>query len=503
MASDTSLLYLQMAQRVAQTVASGGLQAGARLPSVRDFAAQSNVSVTTVVQAFRYLEEHGVAQPRPKSGYYVAPASKARAAGLVRSLQGAIREPVQPSARATRVSFAGYSPKDRDFFDTDRIRVALGRATRLKRDTLTEYSSSAGTAALRNAVAQRGLHMGCALKADNIVITASCINAVALCLQAVTKPGDLVALESPTFFGFLDLLEALGRKPFALPTDERTGVSLPALQLALDTQPIKALLFVPTLSNPLASVMPLTHKRALARLVAQYRVPLIEDVVFNDLLATDARRRAVKAFDTDGWVMVCGSFAKTVAPGIRLGWVDGGRWSPQLATLKRVHGATTNAVLEYALADLLTQGSYEAQLRRLATQMRQRLVQARKIILAHFPQGTRLNDPPAGYTLWVQLPVAVDSMQLFALCRAGGITIGPGRLFCASQRYSHFVRLSFAGSWGSAEQAALAEVGCHACALAQTGDAGGGATDLTQVRTDFMASTASSEVSALSAYDLW
>ena len=335
----------------------------------------------------------------------------------------------------------------KDFFDGDRIRVALSRATRLQRVSLTEYNSAAGTTALRNAVALRAMHLGCTLQADNIVITAGCINAVAMCLQAVTQPGDLVAVESPTFFGFLDLLEALNLKAFPLPTDARTGVSLLALQLALDTQPIKALLLVPTLSNPLASVMPLTHKRQLAKLVAQYRVPLIEDLVFNDLLATDARRRAVKAYDTEGWVMACGSFAKTVAPGIRLGWVEAGRWAAQVATLKRVQGAATNAVLEAALADLLAQGNYEAHLRRLSAMMKQRLGLVRQVIQASFPAGTRVNDPPAGYTLWVELPGDVDTMVLFALCKAQGITVGPGQLFCGSHRYRHCLRLSFAGAW--------------------------------------------------------
>jgi DNA-binding transcriptional MocR family regulator len=375
--------------------------------------------------------------------------------------------------------------------------VALSRATRLKRGTLTEYTTSLGTLALRNAVALRALHLGCALNAGDIVITSSCINAVAMCLQAVTQHGDMVAIESPTFFGFLDLLESLGLKAFALPTHPLTGVSLPALQLALDTQPIKALLLVPTLSNPLASVMPLTHKRALAKLVAAYKVPLIEDVVFNDLLATDARRRAVKAYDTGGWVMTCGSFAKTVAPGIRLGWVEAGRWTQALATLKRVQGMSTNAVLEYALADLLTQGSYEAHLRRLCILMKQRLGQARKIIQTHFPAGTRVNEPPAGYTLWVELPVKVNSMQLFEACKALGITIGPGLLFCASQSYQHFLRLSFAGAWDTREQSALATVGQQACLLLASTSKLSGAVALEVNRTDFMSTT------SVSAHDLW
>lgn len=459
------LLYLQVAMRCARLIASGSLQPGQRLPSVRDSAAQNNVSVSTVVQAFHYLEEHGVVTARPKAGYFVTAASKVNAAHVVRGMEQSPEasrpQAANPPGGGTNlgVSFAGYSPKDKDFFDGERIRVAMSRATRLKRATLTEYNSAAGTTALRNAVALRAMHLGCTLKGEDIVITSGCINAVTMCLQAVTRPGDLVAVESPTFFGFLDLLESLNLKAFPLPTDPRTGISLPALQLALDTQPIKALLLVPTLSNPLASIMPLTHKRQLAKLVAQYRVPLIEDVVFNDLLATDARRRTVKAYDTEGWVMVCGSFAKTVAPGIRLGWVEAGRWIQELATLKRVQGAATNAVLEFALADLLAQGSYEAHLRRLSAMMKQRLGQVRKLIQAHFPAGTRVNDPPAGYTLWVELPGGVDTMVLFALCKAQGITVGPGQLFCGSHRYRHCLRLSFAGAWGPKEQGALLQVG--------------------------------------------
>jgi DNA-binding transcriptional MocR family regulator len=468
-APTTGPLYMQIALHLAQMVASGALKVGQRLPSVRDSAVQNGVSISTVVQAFHYLEEHGLVQPRPKAGYFVASASKALANNLVRKIGHRSAAAIDPVAAATLkkpvASFAGYSPKDADFFDIDRIRVALSRATRLKRDTLIEYTSSSGTAALRDAVALRALHLGCALRGEDIVITAGCIHAISLCLQAVTQPGDLVAVESPTFFGFLDLLEAMNIKALAIPSDPRTGVSLPALQLALQTQPVRAILLVPTLSNPQGSVMPLTQKRALAQLAAQHQVPLIEDVVFNDLLATDARRKAVKAFDTQGWVMTCGSFAKTVAPGIRLGWTEAGRWSQAVATLKRVQGASTNAVLEYALADLLTQGSYEAQLRRLCLQMKHRLGQARRLIQASFPKGTRVVDPPAGYTLWVELPDHLNTMALFSLCKARGILIGPGQLFCSSRQYQHFVRLSFAGAWGATEQEALSEVGRLACTL--------------------------------------
>lgn len=245
---------------------------------------------------------------------------------------------------------------------------------------------------------------------------------------------------------------------------------MPALELALDTQPVKAVLLAPTLSNPLGSVMPLANKQALVRLLTARGLPLIEDVVFNDLLAGDERRKAAKAFDTEGFVMVCGSFAKTLSPGLRLGWVEAGRWRDTVANRKRLQGAATNVILEEALADLLTQGFYEANLRRINLAMRHRLKEARQIIGQHFPRGTRVSNPPSGYALWVELPEGTDSMALFRLCTAQGITFGPGPLFTATDRYRNCLRLSLSGGWGPGTQEALAVVGHMACRVVASAD---------------------------------
>lgn len=467
--------YVQMATRMAGLIESGAFKAGQRLPSVRDTAAQEGVAVSTAVQAYRWLEERGQVQARPKAGYFVAPrkrpialptVSKPPAHSLVvkRPSRTDLFEDSLEGEGERGCSFGGACPRDRDFFDEEPVRVAVSRATRVHRRSLIDYSNGPGELALREAVVRRALHLGCQLQAADVIVTSSCIHAISLCLRAVTQPGDVVALESPTHFGFLDLLESLNLRALEIPTHPRTGVSLPALQLALDTQPVKAMLAVPTLSNPLGAVMPHANKRALVKLLASRGVPLIEDVVFNDLMAADERRKAVKAFDFEGWVMVCGSFSKTVAPGIRLGWVDAGRWRNAVATLKRVHGGATNAVLEHALADLLTQSSYEARMRRISAQMKERLAEARRLIGASFPRGTRISDPPSGYTLWVELPAGCDSLVLFHQGAAQGITFGPGALFSATDRFNHCMRLSFAGAWGERERKALRELGRLAAA---------------------------------------
>jgi DNA-binding transcriptional MocR family regulator len=461
-------LYQQIAQTLAQLIHSGAFKVGQRLPSVRATALTQGVSISTAMQAYRQLEEQGLVQARPKAGYFVKRAQRIAQPGLSappqrsfllerQSRSEAFAMLHQPGDRAT---FGGFTPQSSELFDEDRLRVAIGRASRVHRHSLTEYNKTdAGRPALRQAVAQRALQLGCALDASDIVITASCTQAVSLCLRAVTQPGDVVALESPTFFGYLDLIESLGLRVLEIPTHPATGLSLPALELALDTQPVRAVLAAPTLSNPLGSVMPLAAKQRLVKLLAQRRVPLIEDVVFNDLLSGDQRRKAAKAWDTEGNVMVCGSFAKTLTPGIRLGWVEAGRWRDAVATHKRLQGAATNVVLEEALADLLTQGSYEAHLRRLTASMRQRRHEARHLIAHHFPPGTRVSNPPSGDTLWLELHPAIASMDLFKRCASEGITFGPGELFTATDRYRNCLRLNFSGPWNAITMQALARIG--------------------------------------------
>jgi DNA-binding transcriptional MocR family regulator len=467
-------LYQQIAQALAQLIHGGSFKAGQRLPSVRETALSQGVSISTAMQAYRQLEEQGLVQARPKAGYFVKRAQRIAQPTLSAPPQRSFLLQRQSRSEAfamlhqpgDRASFGGFTPQSSELFDDARLRVAVARASRVHRRSLTEYNKAdAGRPALRHAVAQRALHLGCALDAADIVITASCTQAVSLCLRAVTQPGDVVALESPTFFGYLDLIESLGLRVLEIPTHPATGLSLPALELALDTQPVKAVLAAPTLSNPLGSVMPLAAKQRLVRLLAQRGVPLIEDVVFNDLLAGDERRKAAKAWDTGGHVMVCGSFAKTLTPGIRLGWVEAGRWRDTVATQKRLQGAATNVVLEEALADLLTQGSYEAHLRRLTTYMNQRRTEARRLISQHFPSGTRVSNPPSGDTLWLELDPEIESMALFRRCAGEGITFGPGELFTATDRYRHCLRLNFSGPWNPVSMQALARIGEIACEI--------------------------------------
>ena len=478
------ILYLRLADTIAGTIRSGALARGERVPSVRELARQQGVSLATVVQAYRTLEDARLIEARPRSGYFVAarPArlpepetSRPPKASVKVDVSSLAAEVMRMAADPSVRSFGAACPTA-DLFSEERVRRAVSRAVQRHRSTLCQYPLGQGDESLRRAIARHALRLDCRLDPADIIVTNSCLEAITLCLRAVTKPGDVVALESPCYFGFLEILENLHLRALEIPTHPRNGLSLDALQLALDTQPVKAVLVVPTLSNPVGATLPPAERRRLAEMVAAKGIPLIEDILYNDLAEHEDRRRAVKAHDTGGHVMVCGSFSKTIAPGLRLGWVEAGRWGTQVQRLKAATSGGQATVLERAMADLLSQPGNEAGYRQLRATIAARVDQARDLIAAHFPRGTKVTDPPGGFILWVELPGGVDSMQLFRRCLDEKICIAPGTMFSATDRYRHCVRLGVGGRWDEGQRNALRRVGEIACELALAGAVPGGKT---------------------------
>ena len=462
-------LYLRIAQQLEGSIRAGTLARGERLASVRELARQQGVSMATVVQAYRTLEDARLIEARPRSGYFVAGRGGGRrAAEPETTALPSQAQAVAVSSLAARVMGMAHEPgvisfgaicPSADLFPEERVRRAVSRAAQRHRASLCRYPTGHGAAEFRRAVARQALALGCQLDPERIVSTTGCQAAISLCLRAVTQPGDVVALESPTSFGFLELLESMHLRALEIPTHPRHGLSVDALSLALDTQPVKAVISVPTLSNPLGSSMPLAERRRLAQLVAQRGVALIEDVLYNPLCEHDEQRRAVRSFDPTGHVMLCGSYSKTLAPGLRVGWVDAGRWAAEVRHLKAVHSGSYTELMELALADLLMQPGLESGFRHLRSAVAARVADARELIAESFPKGTRVTDPPGGFILWVELPAGSDGMALYEACLRERICIAPGAIFSTTGRYGHCIRLGLGGRWDEAQRRALRRIG--------------------------------------------
>lgn len=468
---ETAPLYHRVAEHVHELIRSGTLRSGEKAPSVRRLSGQQRCSISTVLQAYQRLEDAGLLEARPQSGYYVrtppAPVAEPAASrpprralvvevnALADTLLGAAQDPAM-------ISFGSACPQG-DLFPLERLRRAVASRARRSHETLGHYGLPPGSEPLRRAVARRALEWGCRLDYRNLITTTGCMEAVNLCLRAVTQPGDTVALESPTYYGFLQILQALGLRALEIPTDPRSGVSLDALELALNTQAVKAVLMMPNVSNPVGATMSDTAKKRMVGMLAARGVPLIEDHIYAELNYAGPIR-AAKAYDRAGNVMLCSSFSKTLSPGLKCGWIEPGRWRDRIRTLKFVSSGGQTELVERVLADLLESGGYERFLRQLRRRCAQQVDAARAVIAESFPKGTRVTRPSGGFILWIELPKGADSIALFEKLLARGISIAPGSMFSASERYRNCLRISVGHPWNARTEKALREIGRLAAA---------------------------------------
>ena len=444
-------LYEQLAAELGDAIERGALRAGGKLPSVRRLAEDRALSVATVVQAYSVLEGTGLIEARPKSGYFVRR----------RTDDGDAPRPPRKSVTATRPAVSdgiarliaalrdpGVVPLAAAYLDPGTLKVAqLNRiAAALAREVSTlgaRDDTPPGLITLRRALARRSISWGAPLTEHDFVATIGATEAITLALRAVTRPGDAVVVESPTYFGILQTIEALGLKVVEVPAHPRTGIDLPALHDALKATAIRAIVTMPTAANPLGSIMPDDAKAALYALAVRHDVPIIEDDVYGELCFDGARPRPIKAWDKDGRVLLCGSVSKTLAPGYRVGWIAPGRYQDDIERLKFSQSLACPTLTGMAVAEMLSSGSYDRHLRRLRHVVAGEVARYRDEVLARFPEGTRVSAPRGGFVLWVELPGAVDTLVLQERALARGVAVAPGPIFSArQQRFSACLRLS-------------------------------------------------------------
>jgi DNA-binding transcriptional MocR family regulator len=462
-------LYQRVALRVAEQVNKGIYQPGQRVPSVRQLSDQLDVSIATVIEAYRRLEDDGVLEARPQSGYYVRlrqwqpPAEPAcsRPSGTPTTVSiNELAMRVLKSARQPNVMQLGVATPSTDYMPTRRLNQISAAIARRDTGAIHRYDFPPGLPVLRQQIARRMLETGCDVSPDEIVVTSGCQEAINLCLRAVAKPGDVIAVESPTWYGSLQSIESLGMKALEIPTHPRDGISLEALELALERHRVRACVLVLNFSNPLGARMPEENKRRLVRMLAEHEVPLIEDDMYGDLCFAGPRPKAAKAFDRKGNVMYCSSFSKTISSGMRVGWTVPGRYYEQIEHLKFVNTVASAATpSQAAIAEFLAHGGYERHLRSVRpvyAQNCERMIQA---IARFFPEGTRVTKPVGGVVLWVELPSKVDAIELRRRAMEKGVSITPGPLFSAKQKYRNFIRLTYALPWDERVEQALVTVG--------------------------------------------
>lgn len=469
-------LYQELAADLSTLIRQGTLQAGDRIPSVRELCRERGVSPATAMRAYDVLEANGLVESRQRSGYFVSNRWQ-RAAPEPR--------PSRPSSRSTQVDVSNLvfeileASRDRDvvplgsafpsptLFPWAKLARHLGSSARNMDPWSTVQSLPPGSEELRRQIARRYLHFGSRVTADEIIVTSGALEALNLCLQTVTKPGDTVAIEAPSFYACLQAIEMCGLRAVEIPTHPREGVDLGALAQALSKHDIRACWFMTSYQNPLGASMPDDKKRDLVKLLAERDIPLIEDDVYVELHFGERRPKPAKAFDRKGLVLNCGSFSKCLAPGYRLGWTAAGRFSADVQRRKITTSLATSVPIQNGIAQMLRNEGYDRHLAKL----RQALLNQQGAVLAaidkHFPAGVRVAKPEGGYFLWLELPERVDALEVHRRAIDAHISIAPGPMFSARRQFRNCLRLNYGHPWTEQVDTALAELGRIVALLAK------------------------------------
>jgi DNA-binding transcriptional MocR family regulator len=468
MSKQQGILYEQVAGKITALIEAGVLRPGDRIPPVRRAMEQHGVSLSTVVQAYLLLENQGLIEARPRSGYFVRavlrtkpeePQSSRPARAVTVVGVGALQARLFEQARHPDIVPMGAASPGPDLFPGGKLSRIMASVSRRMGGRGLSYDMPPGSEALRRQIARRSLDWGSNLTPDDLITTCGGTEALMLCLRAVTKPGDVVAVESPTYFCVLQAIEELGLKALEIPMHPRDGMEVEALERAVATRRIAACVAVPNFNNPLGSLMPDDRKQRLLEILTARGIPLIEDDIYGDLHFGPQRPRVVQSWDRQGLVMLCGSFSKTLAPGYRVGWVAPGRFYAKVMALKLTSTLATGTLPQAAIAEFVANGGYDHYLRAVRQTYAKQVRQMSDAVAASFPSGVKLTRPSGGFVLWVELPPAVQALELQDRAHAEGISVAPGPMFSARQGFGNFIRLNCGHPWNARLERAVGTLG--------------------------------------------
>lgn len=475
MSTTETYRYRTVEKHVQSMIQNGAISLGDKLPSLRMLSTKLGVSISTVNQAYIELERKGVIESRPRSGFFV----RQRSMRLPRTETSAT--PMEQPRPVTRSGLIQTVLESVGNYDTLELGVVTPGVDLLPLKELSKITASVirdnprqalgyapipGDPNLIHQIAFRSMENGISVAPDEPIITAGCVEALNLAVRAICRRGDTVLIQAPTYYCFLQLLETLGLRAIEIPSDPKGGVSPEGLAHALKTFDVSACILAPNFNNPDSSLTPEDTKQEVVSMLAKQNIPLVEDDVSTDLHFTPKRPGTYKQYDKKGLVLLCSSFSKTIAPGYRVGWLLPGKFRDKIMELKATTNVSTPAPTQLAIAEYLRQGRMERHLKRLRESLEKQMDTMQLHLERYFPKGTRVTHPMGGAVLWLELPHAVDSVELFFQARERGIGIAPGPVFSTQDKFSNYIRLSCGSPWSDALNNGIKDLGKMAGDLA-------------------------------------
>ena len=444
--------YEKLAKELHQQIADGQFQASLKLPSVRQLCERHDLSMSTVVRALEMLQQDGVIESRDRSGFYIA--TKLKPSSLEPEASYVLEKPTKIDNKNLVLGLVNsfYDPKvfnlgpaiPSDCFlpvkDVDKATRFAMRNTQYQRD---KYQAMPGNKELRLQISRYMHNISCDIDPEQIVITNGCQEAVMMAIISFLKAADTVAVETPTYPGFLQVSELLNLNVIEIPTDPREGLSIGALELASQQWDISCVLMSSNYSNPISARMPTAKKKDLLSLCQRKGIKIIEDDVYGDLSHDPYYRpRPIMSFDDSDTVIYCNSFSKTISPGLRIGWVVNKALYKDLQYSKYVSGLSSVTTSQHTIAEYLKMGKFERHLQSVRRRYKIQTQIMHEKIHQLLPEGTRVTQPKGGFILWLALPNVINTLELLEKTIKRGVCFSPGVLFSASDQQHNCLRIN-------------------------------------------------------------
>lgn len=458
--------YLSVASRLISLIKEETLKEGDKLPSIRSMSQDLGVSINTIKESYIYLENHNYISSKPGSGFYVNNLIKEFPS--TENINNNDLDPLKVSLckiYSTQLVNGDSEPRaklsisamDKSLRPTVKLNDAINDALRTNSDIAFDYCIPPGYLPLREQIAIHSIRSGISVNPKDIIITSGCTDSLTLALSTLCKPGDTIAIESPMYFNFIQICKELDLKIIEIPNSRERGLSLETLEFVIGYHDIKCFITIPNFNNPLGSKMSDKQKEELVSLLERENIPLIEDDVYSELYYSGSRPLTCKSFDKTGNVILCSSFSKNIAPGVRVGWIIPGKLYERIERRKTLLNLGTSALPQIALTSFLRDGGYERHNRRLRAVLKEQLEEIVAYIRSTFPVGTEVEVPDGGLVLWIKCPEGVDTLKLFNIVKKRGILFAPGTIFSQTSRFNNYLRIN-GGSWSKEIRDALQEI---------------------------------------------
>jgi 2-aminoadipate transaminase len=341
---------------------------------------------------------------------------------------------------ADLILFSGGAPP-LECLPVERIAGALAEAWHAEPEALW-YGESQGHEPLRVLIAERMRQRGAAVEPDEVIITNGSQQGIDLIARLLLEPGDRVIVEAPTYFGALQVFEPFDARISTVPVDEH-GMVIEALERELASAPRPKLIYtVPTFQNPTGVTLDPERRAALVALAERYGVPIVEDDPYGELWFDRPPPPPLRALHPD--VLYLGTFSKTLAPGLRIGWlVAPRRLMKLLVDAKEGADIQADRLLQRALARVLEGAWFERHLEAARANYRERCALLLRCLERELAGLATWTAPGGGFFVWGTLPDGVDTDALLVECARQGVAYIPGSAFYPDRAPRPSFRLGF------------------------------------------------------------